>query len=319
MLARIAHELYWIGRQLARAEHTARMLDGVFHADVQGRPDDASVHLSWDHLLTIVSGEPPESPASRDEVLRFLTLDPDHPTSVLNCVTRAREGARTVRDVFSAEMWEAINTFHLGLLRRDMSAALRTGPYSVYAYVRERCGMFWGVTSRTMLRDEAHAFLQAGAAIESGDMVLRMLRVGLPSDRDDEEEHVRDGQALALLQAVGGFQAYRRAVPAPPNAGPVARFLLYERDYPDSVAFSVEALHHALTAADPSYRGSPAVLRVSRLMADLDLRARTAEGDGALAGTLGAVQRELAQVDVDIAQRYFGGPTNPAAAPLATA
>jgi uncharacterized alpha-E superfamily protein len=320
VLARIAHELYWIGRQLARAEHTARMLDGVFHADVQGRPDDpAGVLLSWDHLLTIVSGEPPESPASRDEVLRYLTLDPEHPTSVLNCVTRAREGARTVRDVFSAEMWEAINTFHLGLLRRDMSAALRTGPYSVYAYVRERCGMFWGVTSRTMLRDEAHAFLQAGAAIEAGDMVLRMLRVGLPSDRDDAEEHVRDGQALALLQAVGGFQAYRRAVPAPPNAGPVARFLLYERDYPDSVAFSVEALHNALTAADASYRGSPAVLRVSRLMADLDLRARTAEGDGELAGTLGAVQRELAQVDADIAQRYFGGPTAPAAARYVTA
>ena len=137
MLARIAHELYWIGRQLARAEHT-------------------------------------------------------------------------VRDVFSAEMWEAINTFHLGLLRRDVSGALRTGPYSVYAYVKDRCGLFWGVTSRTMLRDEAHAFLQAGAAIESGDMVLRMLRVALPPSDDGEETHVRDGQALALLQAVGGFQAYRR-------------------------------------------------------------------------------------------------------------
>ena len=63
VLARIAHELYWIGRQLARAEHTARMLDGVFHADVQAQPDDpAGVLLSWDHLLTIVSGEPPEQP-----------------------------------------------------------------------------------------------------------------------------------------------------------------------------------------------------------------------------------------------------------------
>jgi uncharacterized alpha-E superfamily protein len=316
LLSRIAHELYWIGRQLARAEHTARMLDGVFHADVQARPDDpAGVLLSWDHLLAIVSGEAPESPSSRDAVLRALTLDPEHPTSVLNCITRAREGARTVRDVFSAEMWEAINTFHLGLLRQDMSAALRTGPYSVYAYVRDRCGLFWGVTSRTMLRDEAHAFLQAGAAIESADMVLRMLRVTLPPEG---EEHFRDGQALALLQAVGGFQAYRRAVPEPPNAGPVARFLLYERDYPDSVAFSVEALHAALTAADTSYRGSPAVLRVGRLTADLDFRARTGEADGALAETLGAVQAELAQVDADIAQRYFGNPATPAAR-LATA
>ena len=28
MLARIAHELYWIGRYVARADDTARMLDG---------------------------------------------------------------------------------------------------------------------------------------------------------------------------------------------------------------------------------------------------------------------------------------------------
>src|SRR5919202_950170 len=106
MLARIAHELYWIGRSLTRAEHTARMLDGVFHADLQGRPDD--------------------------------------------------------------------------------SGALRTGPYSVYALVKERCGLFWGVTNRTMLRDEAHAFLRAGAAIEAADMVLRMLRVALPRADADE-------------------------------------------------------------------------------------------------------------------------------------
>jgi len=318
MLARIAHELYWIGRQLARAEHTSRMLDGVFHADLQGRPDDpAGVRLSWDALLTIVSGEPPETSASRDEVLRLLTLDPEHPTSVLNCISRAREGARTVRDVFSGEMWEAINTFHLGLLQRNISAAVQTGPYSVYAYVRERCGLFWGVTGRTMLRDEAHAFLQAGAAIESADMVLRMLRVALPADGPEAEAHMLDGQALALLQAVGGFQAYRRAVPAPPNARPVARFLLFERDYPDSVHFSIEALHAALTAADPAYRGSPAVLRLSRLMADLDFRARTPVVDGTLATTLEVVQGELGLVDSDIAGRYFGNPAQPAARPVA--
>jgi uncharacterized alpha-E superfamily protein len=98
----------------------------------------------------------------------------------------------------------------------------------------------------------------------------------------------------------------------------VARFLLYERDYPDSVAFSVEALHTALTAADASYRSSPAVLRVGRLMADLDFRARAPEGSGTMAETLEAVQRELAQVDADIGQRYFGG-TAPVAGRLVTA
>ena len=49
-----------------------------------------------------------------------------------------------------------------------------------------------------------------------------------------------------------------RRLPGVPARGPraaeraarSARFLLYERDYPDSVASSVEALHEALTAAD---------------------------------------------------------------------
>ena len=35
MLARIAHELYWIGRYVARADDTARMLDGLFRASLQ--------------------------------------------------------------------------------------------------------------------------------------------------------------------------------------------------------------------------------------------------------------------------------------------
>jgi uncharacterized alpha-E superfamily protein len=309
VLARIAHELYWVGRNLSRAEHTARLLDAVFHADLQGRSaSTGETRLSWEALLAIMGAEPGERMATRDEVVSLLTLDPHDPASVLSCVSSAREGARRVRDVFSAEMWEAINTFHLGLLRRDMSAALRSGPYSLYAYVRERCALFWGVTGRTMLRDEARAFLQAGWAIEAADMVLRMLRVALPPvEGDVGENDPRDGQALALLQAVGGFQAFRRAIPAPPKAALVGRFLLYERAYPDSVAHSVEELHAALTAADSNYRSAPPVLRLGRLMADLEFRSRSEEGAGPLVEALGPVQRELVLVDGDIALRYFGG------------
>lgn len=48
MLDRIARELFWLGRNLARAEHTARMLDGVFATTPRGRPDDpAGVTLNW--------------------------------------------------------------------------------------------------------------------------------------------------------------------------------------------------------------------------------------------------------------------------------
>ncbi len=43
-----------------------------------------------------------------DAVLDALTRDADNPASVVACVARARESAQAVRDVISAEMWEAI-------------------------------------------------------------------------------------------------------------------------------------------------------------------------------------------------------------------
>jgi len=317
VLARIAHELFWLGRNIARAEHTARMLDGVFQADLQGRPDDPNgVMLSWGSILAIMGGVPAggaEVRPHRDDVLTALTLDPENPASVIACTARAREGARTVRDVLSAEMWEAINTTSLTLLEGDLSARLRTGPYSVYQYVKERSALFWGLPSRTMLRDDASAFLRAGGRLESADMVLRMLRVALPPESSDahlppDGVAVRDGQALALLQAVGGFQAFRRAVQAPPNALPVGRFLLYEQDYPDSVAASVHYALDVLQRTDTSPRTSKPILRLSRLGADLEFRARTDDGQaGELSRVCESVQRELALVDGDIALRYFAG------------
>jgi uncharacterized alpha-E superfamily protein len=305
VLARIAQELFWLGRNLARAESTARLLEGVFQADLQGAPDDPSAtRLGWDSLTHIMGGaKDGEVPDRRDAVLETLTRDVDNPASVVACVARAREGAQAVRDVISAEMWEAINTTHLRLRDGDLATPLVTGPYSIYQHVKERSALFWGLTGRTMLRDEASAFLAAGGRIESADMVLRMLRVALPAgDAGDSA----DGQAIALLQAVGGFQAYRRAVPAPAHAKPVACFLLFERNYPDSVAAAVESLNRALQTADGSPRSSEPILRLSRLSADLEFR-RSAEGDADLRVTCQEVQRELGLVDADIAQRYFGG------------
>jgi len=312
MLARIAHELFWLGRNLVRAEHTARMLDGVFQADLQGRPDDPmGVTLTWGSLLVVMGASVDDvQQARRDEVLARLPVDPDEPASIVSCIARAREGARTVRDVISAEMWEAINTTNISMHDGDISARLRSGPYSFYQHVKERTALFWGLTSRTMLRDDASAFLQAGGRIESADMVLRMLRVAVPPGT--EEGHaVRDGQALALLQATGGFQAFRRAVPAAPNALPVVRFLLYERAYPDSVAASVDATLEVLQRADAQPRSSEPILRLSRLGADLEFRAREETDASLLSARCETVQRELALVDQDIADRYFAGAMAP--------
>jgi uncharacterized alpha-E superfamily protein len=327
MLARIAQELFWLGRDLTRAEHTARILDGAFHADVAGGPGGRGIALSWEGVLATIGAKPlapgDEEPTGADgsavrnptaaikaehpgfgraEVARLLTLDTESPASVVSCVARARERGRTMRDVISTEMWEALNSFYLLLGRYDLQAALRTGPYSVYQEVKEHCALFWGLVDRTMLRDEGRAFLEAGGRIEEADMVLRMLRVAIPSGPLDDGYET---EALALLHAVGGFQAYRRAVRHAPTVGPVVRFLLFDSSYPGSVASSVDALAAALSAAEAQPRSSPPVLRLGRLIADLELQRRTPDAGGAIDETLAEVQAELELVDRDIDARYF--------------
>ena len=307
MLARIAHELYWLGRNLARAEFTARAVDGVFRAELQSAAETSpGVQFGWNGLLAMLGGNggAPHLPLSREQALERLTLDADRPDSMLACVERSREGARTVRDVISAEMWEAINATTLAL-RRDAAASWRLpgGAYQASQYVKQRTALIWGIAERAMLRDEAKRFLDAGGLIEVADMVLRMLRVALPSGEDRRE----DGNAFALLQAVGGFHAYLRAVTAPPNAQPVARFLLFERAYPDSVAACVDSLQEAFAAADASPHESKPVLRVSRLAADLEFQRRALPDNAELIGICTRVQEELAHVDEDVAERYFAG------------
>jgi uncharacterized alpha-E superfamily protein len=303
MLARIAHELYWLGRNLARAEFTARAVEAVFQAELQGTSDSKPGVSFGSGGLLAMFGDVHES-ARSSEALGQLTLDAGRPGSMLASIERAREGARTVRDVISAEMWEAINTTALGLRGGGQPGwAAPAGPSLASQYVKERTALIWGVANRSMLRDEAKCFLDAGGLIEISDMVLRMLRVALPQG----EPGPGDGQALILLQAVGGFHAYLRAVTAPPNARPVARFLLFERAYPDSVAACVDSLHEVFTTADAGPRNSKPVLRVSRLAADLDFQRRALPDGAELTGICEQTQQELARIDQDVAERYFAG------------
>src|ERR1039458_5396077 len=114
VLARIAQELFWLGRDLTRAEHTARILDGAFHADVAGMPGDHGIALSWEGVLASIGAKPPAPgeeetaapdprPLGRAQVATLLTLDTDSPASVVSCVAAAGRGRRKARGAISGD------------------------------------------------------------------------------------------------------------------------------------------------------------------------------------------------------------------------
>jgi uncharacterized alpha-E superfamily protein len=114
---------------------------------------------------------------------------------------------------------------------------------------------------------------------------------------------------------VGGEQAFRRGAAGPPDTPHVARFLLFERDYPNAVAAHVAAVLEAIDQADVASRNSPPVLRLSRLAADLDFHRRSlASADrNVLVEQSVVIQGELDAVDRDISERYFSGALRPTA------
>ena len=66
MLARIAHELFWLGRNVSRAEFTARTVDGVFQADLQGPPEAVpSVSFGSGGVLAMLGEAPRERATPR--------------------------------------------------------------------------------------------------------------------------------------------------------------------------------------------------------------------------------------------------------------
>jgi uncharacterized alpha-E superfamily protein len=96
-----------------------------------------------------------------------------------------------------------------------------------------------------------------------------------------------------------------------PMADTVARFLLYEREYPDSVAYNADAARRELESADAQPRASEPVLRLARLSADLEFQRRAGHEAASLNDRFERVASELSEVEDDIAERYFAGAIEP--------
>src|SRR5512134_4071069 len=112
MLSRVAESLYWTARCVERAEDVARLLDVDYHALLDAHVSDHGE--AWHRLVALLGeeatyGEHYEEYTARN-VAEWLLWHDGNPNAVANCITIARENARSVREQISGEMWEAINS-----------------------------------------------------------------------------------------------------------------------------------------------------------------------------------------------------------------
>ncbi len=116
MLSRTANHLYWMARYIERAENMARILDVT--SNMAMVPNAAlSEAALWQPALEI-SGNADDfkerfSDYTASNVIHFLAMDSENPSSIYSALYSAGENARAVRVAMSSETWENINALWL--------------------------------------------------------------------------------------------------------------------------------------------------------------------------------------------------------------
>ncbi|APV50747.1 hypothetical protein BWI17_14255 [Betaproteobacteria bacterium GR16-43] len=246
MLSRVASNLYWMSRYVERAENTARVLDVTWRMSLlvkEPRLQDQEWYAPLSITGTLFPFAGRHNEVCAREVLHFMALDPENPSSIYACARQARENARAVRGSITSEMWEVLNSTWLELQQMDEDKMLMRGISSFFEWVKDRSHLFRGVTFGTMRRDDAYHFARLGTHLERADNTARILDVKyhvlLPSVKEVGGA-VDYYQWSAVLRSVSAFEAYRKVYRDVVTPIKLAELLILRDDLPRSMHFCVK-------------------------------------------------------------------------------
>ena len=151
MLSRVADAVYWMSRNIERAENIARFVDVTLHL-ILDLPEGAEEQ--WMPLV-MTSGDQEEfekryGPPTRRNVIKFLIFDREYHSSILSCILCARENARSIRETIASEMWEHLNHFYYRVVEAGGDFAVREAPQEFLGEVKTASQLFHGITDSVM-------------------------------------------------------------------------------------------------------------------------------------------------------------------------
>jgi len=278
MLSRVADALFWMSRYLERADHLARAVDVTFQLDLDLHGVLANpVELEWNALLSLLRQPPPqirdgEHPVGA--VQRWLLVDMANPGSVMSCVNRSRNNARSIRGSISPPMWRELNKLYWRLSDMAQPARVAESPHDFCEEAQIGVLLFHGVCEATLMHDEGWHFIQLGRYLERAEKVLRILdsTFGLLERSEAADLPISNLQWGAVLKNCAAYEAYQRLTISRVEPERVVGFLLTNADFPHSVRFCLAAILRSLTeiSGRPPERCDDEVVRtVGRLLGDL--------------------------------------------------
>jgi len=250
MLARAADSMFWLARYMERLDAIARLMEAA--QLMAGLSDQAD---EW-HSALIAAGCEPGYAAKHDAVAadraaRHLGCDPDNPSSILNCIEKARLNARAMRTALTRDMWDAVNGAWLESRRMGPADFKPEKLPETLDWVRTVSARFTGAYHATMLRNEIYAFVRLGASLERADNTARILDVKyhmlLPS-YSGVGGMLDYYQWTSILRAVSAVRAYNWVYREEVKPWNVADLLLLRPEMPRSLRASFDDVTDCLEA-----------------------------------------------------------------------
>ncbi len=266
MLARTADNLYWLARYMERADFLARIIDATRRlATVPTAEAGPGTGTEWDSVLE-ASGAAEgfrKTGVTADEahVVEYLVFAEDNPSSICNCVEKARTNARAVRTALTAEMWDAINGAWIEL-KRYLQARANSSYYDrveltrFLDFVKKASLDYDGAAHRTMLRNDAYWFSRLGLYIERADNTARILDVKyniLLPQTETVGGSLDYFQWASILRAVSALTAYHWVYRTSLKPWLIADLLILRMEMPRSLIACYDNIVRFLDSISQAY------------------------------------------------------------------
>jgi uncharacterized alpha-E superfamily protein len=274
MISRVAEHCFWMSRYLERAENTARtlevnetlLLDFVVPIEQQWKP------------ILIISGihDMPGEPEG-EAVQNYLTWEEENRSSIYSSLAAARENARIIREVISADMWERINYYHLWMQSPAAHDLYHRNRSDFYCQIKRINQLIHGITEGTMLHGEAWEFYLLGKYLERASQTARILDVKyhilLPT-LEQVGTPVDVAHWMAILTSCSGYEPFHKKRLLGELGISVADFLVFDPLFPRSVRYCIarcQKAAHAITGRPVSQPGNDVEQAIHSLLRWLNL------------------------------------------------
>lgn len=257
MISRVAEHCFWMSRYLERAENTARVLEvnQTLLLDFA-----VPVEQQWKPLLIISGIHDMPGTADEESVQKYLTWETSNLSSIANSISAARENARNIREVISAESWERINFYYLWMQSAAAPALYDTDRSAFYNRIKRINPLISGISEGTMSHGEAWDFFQFGKYLERACQTARILDVKyhilLPTP-----EHIGtpidNAHWVAILMSCSGYEPFHKQRPGADPGIAVADFLIFDSIFPRSVRYCLARCLESAYAISGRASGKP--------------------------------------------------------------